>query len=231
MNMDRYYLQARLIPALLTAIPAVIFFHAIFNPKLEMLFPGLDLLTEGTSLSFSVALIFLWVQLSKLTGRSVFQRLIFSDELQMPTTNFLLYTDTFFTPETKRAIRKKIEDYFQLRLYNYRQERQQEINARKQICLAVSQIREQLRENKMLLRHNIDYGFFKSLISGSMLACFLCLAGWILGKSIYPLQQFSELFFILGVLYFLPVLFSRSIMQHFGHYYSKILYEQFLVNS
>ena len=230
MKMDRYYLQARLMPALLTAIPAVIFFHAFLSPGLQTLFPELDILTEGTSLSFSVALVFLWVQLSKLTGRSIFQRLIFNDELKMPTTNFLLYTDTFFTPETKRAIRKKIEDYFGLRLYNYRQERQQEINARKQICLAVSQIREQLRENKMLLRHNIDYGFFKSLISGSMLASLLCLAGMLFGRSFHPIGQFSELFLILGILYLIPVLFSRSIMQHFGHYYSKILYEQFLVN-
>lgn len=231
MNVDRYYLQARLIPALLTAIPALIFFHALLNPKLEILFSDMMLLTEGTGLSFSIALVFLWVQLSKMAGRSIFQRLIFEDELRMPTTNFLLYRDPYFTPETKRQIRKKIEDIFQLRLYNYKQEKQQELNARKQICLAVSQIREQLRQNQMLLRHNIDYGFFKNLISGSMLAFFLCVSGLLLGRINPAVHQFSELFMTLGSLYFIPLLFSRSIMMHFARYYGKILYEQFLMKS
>ena len=229
MNLDRYYLLARLIPALLTSIPALILYHALLMPKLEVLFSHMQLLTQGTGISFSIALVFLWVQLSKLTGRSIFQKLIFQDELQMPTTNFLLYTNTFFTPETKRKIRQKVEDHYQLRLYDFKKERQQELNARKQICLAVSQIREELRQNKMLLRHNIDYGFFKSLISGSLLASGLSLCGWLLSKFIPALLPFSELLLILGLLYFIPVLFCRSIMEHFGHYYSKVLYEQFLI--
>lgn len=229
MNFDRYYLQARIVPALLTIIPSLILFHSLLGPKLGALFSGIEVLTKGTGVSLSIALLFLWVQLSKLTGRIIFQRLIFQEELRMPTTNYLLQTNSYFTPETKRQIRIKIEICFQLHLYDYRKEQQQELNARKQICLAVSQIREHLRNNKMLLRHGIDYGFFKNLISGSLLAGIFCLAGIGLGQGIYVLEPYSDVFIVLAAIYLLPVLLSRSIMQHFGHYYGKILYEQFLI--
>lgn len=231
MNFDRYYLQARMVPALLTIIPALILFHSFLGPKLDTLFAGIEVLTKGTGVSLSIALVFLWVQLSKLTGRIIFQRLIFQEELNMPTTNYLLHTNPFFTPETKRQIRLKIENSFQLHLYDFRKEQQQELNARKQICMAVSQIREHLRNNKMLLRHGIDYGFFKNLISGSLLACIFCLAGLGLSHGFITLKPYTDVFSLLGFLYFLPVLLSGSIMRHFGHYYGKILYEQFLITT
>ncbi len=228
--MDRYFLQAHLMPAFLTAIPALVFYHALFSPPLEAVFANMQLLTQGTGLTFSLALVFLWVQLNKLGGRLVFQKLIFKDELQMPTTDHLLYRNNYFTPETKRLIRTKVESRFHLRLYTYKKEGKQEENARKQICLAVSQIREHLRNNKMLLRHNIDYGFFKNLISGSLLALLLSLAGLLLAAQLPLLKPFTSLFYLLSGLYSIPVVLSRSILRHFGHYYSKVLYEQFLVS-
>ena len=205
------------------------FYHALLNPQLEAAFTNTQLLTQGTGITFSVALVFLWVQLNKLGGRAIFQKLIFKNELRMPTTDYLLYRNPYFTPETKRLIRTKIESRFRLRLYTYKKEGWQEENARKQICLAVSQIRECLRDNKMLLRHNIDYGFFKNLISGSLLALLFSVAGVLLSAHLPMFSPFSTFFYIMAGIYLLPVLFCRSILKHFGHYYSKILYEQFLL--
>lgn len=228
--MDRYFIQAHLLPALLTSLPALVLYHALFNPQMEAAFAPMQLLTQGTGITFSVALVFLWVQLNKLGGRAIFQKLIFKNELRMPTTDYLLHRNSYFTPEIKRLIRNKIEARFQLRLYNFKKEGGQEENARKQICLAVSQIREHLRGNKMLLRHNIDYGFFKNLISGSLLGFSFSLAGVFLSPHLPLLSPFTSLFYGMAVIYLVPVLFCRSILTHFGHYYSKILYEQFLVS-
>lgn len=36
-----------------------------------------------------------------------------------------------------------------------------ELTCRKQVVTAVSQIRNSLRENKLLLQHNIEYGFLE----------------------------------------------------------------------
>ena len=230
MNQNRYFLQAILLPALLTAIPALILFNTLLGPEMKLLFQELPLLLKGTGISFSVALVFLWVQFNKLSGRVIFQKLIFKDELYMPTTNFLLYKSNYFTPEIKRLIRQRIEELFSLRLYNQKKERKHEINARKQICIAVSQIRELLRNNQMLLRHNIDYGFFKNLLSGCLPAFLLSLGGFIAADFLPVLLPFRSTFAAMTSLYLLPLLFCRSILQHFGHYYSKILYEQFLLS-
>lgn len=230
MSQNRYFLQAHLLPALLTAIPALIFFNTLMSPELKLFFMELPLLLKGTGLTFSVALVFLWVQLNKLSGRIIFQKLIFKGELYMPTTNYLLYKSSYFTPEIKRLIRLRIEALFSLRLYNQKKERKDEINARKQICIAVSQIRELLRNNQMLLRHNIDYGFFKNLLSGCLPAFLLSGIGFLAAEYLPELLPFKGTFAALTLIYLLPLLFCRSILRHFGHYYSKILYEQFLLS-
>ena len=229
MSQNRYFLQAHLLPALLTSIPALVFLYTLLSLELKLIFQELPLLLKGTGFTFSMALVFLWVQLNKLCGRVIFQKLIFKDELYMPTTNYLLYKNSYFTPEIKRLIRQRIEELFALRLYNHKKERKHETNARKQICIAVSQIRELLRNNQMLLRHNIDYGFSRNLLSGCLPAFLLSLGGFIAADLLPVLSPFQSTFAAMAGIYLLPLLFCRSILQHFGHYYSKILYEQFLL--
>ena len=44
------------------------------------------------------------------------------------------------------------------------------------IARVVGQIREMMRDNKMILQHNIEYGFFRNLLGGCVVASIISVA-------------------------------------------------------
>lgn len=228
MTVSAYYIRARLFPTILTVIPLLIFINTIvttlFYDSLKEIFSVLPFITH---LGLSAALLFLMVQINRLVAKEVFQRFYFQDEIRMPSTNHLLWTDTFFDNTIKEKIRLKIQSKFGLVLMTDVEESADEPKSRKQIVTAVSQIRNSLHDNKLLLQHNIEYGFFRNLLGGCLIAIAFSIAIIIYGfvKDEHSLKLTG---IALTILYFIPILFSKSIIKRFGNYYSKILYEQFL---
>lgn len=102
-----------------------------------------------------------------------------------------------------------------------------EAKSRKQIVTAVSQIRNALRDNKLLFQHNIEYGFFRNLVGGCVIAILCSIVLFLLGIfNNEPATKLTGL--VLLCIYIIPILFSKFLIKRFGNYYSKILYEQFL---
>jgi hypothetical protein len=228
MTLNSYYIRARLFPTILTIIPVIIFLNKIIAPfYYDTLKEALNILPLITNISLSTALLFLMVQINRLVSKEVFQRFYFKDEIQMPTTNHLLWSSVFFENSIKNKIRSKINDKYGIALMTQEEEKADEQNARKQVCIAVSQIRNSLRDNKLLLQHNIEYGFFRNLLGGCLIAVIFSIVILIYGftKEEIGLKITG---IILFVIYFIPILFSNPIIKRFGNYYSKILYEQFL---
>ncbi len=223
-----YFYRARLFPALITAIPLLVFINKIiaveYAAALKSIYDVLPLLTH---LGLSTAVIFLLVQINRLIAKEVFQRWYFKNELFMPTTNHLLISNTYYPAIIKNKIRDRIATKFQITLSNEVEEETDQNDARKLIALAVSQIRNVLRGNTMLLQHNIEYGFWRNLVGGSFIAViFSAIITW------YGYQNNLIDQMIVGIicliLFLLPVILSKTIIRLYGEYYSKILYEQFL---
>lgn len=72
----------------------------------------------------------------------------------------------------KEKLRAKIKEKYYIELYNQIDESQNLATSRKRVAFAVSQIRNSMRDNSLLLQHNIEYGFFRNLIGGCILADF-----------------------------------------------------------
>lgn len=228
MSIPNYYLRARLFPTILTAIPLLVFVNVIISSfyydKLTLIFSILPILTN---LGLSTALIFLMVQLNRFIAKEIFEKFYFQDELKMPTTNHLLWSDNFFDQTIKEKIHTKILSKFEIQIQNVNEEKSDELKSRKQIVTAVSQIRNTLRENKLLIQHNIEYGFFRNLIGGSVLAIIISISiltfGFLTAENNLKFIGMTFIF-----IYLIPILLSKLIIKRFGNYYSKILYEQFL---
>ena len=94
------------------------------------------------------------------------------------------------------------------------------------IARVVGQIRELLRNNKMLLQHNIEYGFFRNLVGGSVLACVFSIA-----LIIASFLQFNEMMkvtsIIMLVVYLLPIVFSKPLIKYHGRNYANVLFDQY----
>jgi len=186
-----------------------------------------DILPLVTHLGLSAAIIFLCVQVNRLLAKEIFQRFYFRDELYMPTTNHLLWTNNYYDIAVKKKIRDKVTTSFGINLLSSTEEDQDENKARKLILTGVSQIRIALRGNSMLLQHNIEYGFWRNLIGGSVLAVIFSVSiffyGWHNG-----LRDLKTIGIICFIVYSIPIILSKPIIKYFGRYYAKILYEQFL---
>jgi hypothetical protein len=226
--MNSYYLKARLFPTVLTSIPTIIIYNkfvaVIYREKLENLYTALPIITD---VIFSGAIIFLLVQINRFLSKEIFQRLYLEDEINMPTTNLLLKSNNELETSIKQKIEDKIKTKFDITLLSSNEEIADVARARKLIGTTVSQIRNVLRENSLLLQHNIEYGFFRNLIGGSFLAFVISL---IILFSSHCAGDIStrNLGIILTSIYFMPIILSKVIIDRYGKYYAKILYEQFL---
>jgi hypothetical protein len=225
---NTYFIRARLFPALLTSIPILFFANKTLAVKYADALTNIyTILPEIAHLVLSAALIFLLVQINRLVAKEVFQRFYFKDELYMPSTNYLLQNSTFYPLQIKNNIRSKIKEKFQIDLVDVESENTDENNARRIITMAVSQIRNSLRGNTMLLQHNIEYGFWRNLIGGSLVALIISIIILIYGCTQH-LSSHRSVGLICSIIYLLPVVFSSVIIRYYGKYYAKILYEQFL---
>lgn len=228
MIINSYYLKARLFPTVLTSIPAIILYNkfvaTIYHDKLENIYTALPTVTD---IILSSAIVFLHVQINRFFSKEIFQRHYFMDEINMPTTNLLLKSNSELEPSIKQKIENKIKSKFGIVLLTSIEESADEQRARKLIATSVSQIRNVLRENTLLLQHNIEYGFFRNFIGGSFLALLQSLI--IVFFSLFNGDIITTNFgLILTIIYFIPILLSKLIINIYGKYYSKILYEQFL---
>ncbi len=228
MAINIYYLKARLFPTVLTSIPAIILYNkfvsTLYHDKLEKIF---SLLPSLTDIILSSAIVFLLVQINRFLSKEIFQRLYFKDEINMPTTNILLKSNNELEVSIKQKIEEKIKTKFGIDLLSSTEESSNELRARKLITTVVSQIRNVLRDNSLLLQHNIEYGFFRNLIGGSFLALAISIIMLVLSFCTHDLTT-RNLGWILIIVYFIPLLFSKLIINRYGKYYAKILFEQFL---
>lgn len=226
--MNSYYFKARLFPTVLTSIPAIFLYNKlvapIYHSQLENIYAELPTITN---VIFSGAIIFLLVQINRLLSKEIFQRLYFRDEINMPTTNLLLKSNKELETSIKQKIEEKIRSMFNITLLPLIEESTDELRARRLIATTVSQIRNVLRDNSLLLQHNIEYGFFRNLAGGSFLAFLISIAILIYSQYTGDLVT-RNISIILSLIYFLPIILSKVIIDRYGKYYAKILYEQFL---
>lgn len=231
MKYDPYTIKARLFPAILTSIPLVAFYHLVIAPIFSAeLITIHSYLPLAANVSLSMALIFLMSQINRIISKEVFQLRYFQNEAKMPTTDYLLWAHPFFSNEFKQKIRNKISEKYGMDLLAADSEKDDEISARKSITGAVSQIRNSLRGNALLLQHNIEYGFVRNLIGGCAVSVLFALLLLILGywtQSTITMWLGAVFLFV----YSIPLTLSKYLMNRYGQYYCKILYEQFLTET
>lgn len=209
--MNQYYLKARLFPTILTVVPLLILVNNLIELYLHDTLSQInEILPWITNLGLSGALLFLMVQLNRFISKEVFQRIYFQEEIKMPSTNYLMWDNDFFTKSTKQTIYNKIQSRFNIRLLEEKEAESNEKRARKQIVIAVSQIRNLLRNNKLLLQHNIEYGFFRNLLGGCIFALIFSIGIFILGL-VSGSNALIITSCVLVFIYLNPVFFSSSL--------------------
>mgnify|MGYP006109061761 CR=1 FL=1 len=226
---DKYSLKARVLPAAFTIlIPLIIFNHFFTSPSLKNLLGAFKGSESISNISISLVLMFYLSQIARLIGKNMFEKRFFNDELKMPTTEFMLYSNNQYSDDYKERFASKVKSKFDITLYSKNLESTDEQTARKRIVEAMSSVRKDIFKNTFLLQHNIEYGAMRNTIGGSLIGLTICIINYIFFLYIVPVDFAVYSSAVLGVIYAIFILFSKSIINSYGKAYAKILFREFI---
>ena len=226
---NKYSFKARLLPAVFTILfPLIVFNHFYTSPELSRLLGAFQGSETITNLSISLILIFYLSQFARFIGKNIFEKLYFKEEMRMPTTQFMLFSDSQYTHDYKLRFAKEVKDRFSISLSTEQEELSDPITARKRIIEAMSSVRKYLFENKFLLQHNIEYGAMRNTIEGSLIGLIICVINSFFFYYIVKVDFAIYSSIVLGSIYLLILVFSKFIINFYGKSYAKILFQQFI---
>lgn len=172
-NKKLYEKRARLYPVIIaTLIPFglfVVFGSSVLNIYNELERVWNIIISVVPASLITAATVYGVKNLARSTSKALFQFPMFQeDESEMPTTEFLLYSNSMLSRQNKTLIRDKIKHDIGLVLLDEEQEKLHEREARQLIVDAVKQIRERTRGNQILFDYNCNLGFVRNFMGANV---------------------------------------------------------------
>ena len=168
----------------------------------------------------AVVFTYLMSQVCRFIGKFIFQHQIFNGEKDFPTTTFLLKNNKQYSDSFKEKIQEKMLSDFNINIY----QDDNEDEVKKRISEAVSFVRNKVKNGRLLLRHNIEYGFWRNFIGGATLSIFLSVFNCYFFYFYQYNKQAFIISFVILIIYLLPVILCKIFISNLGKNYAKILF-------
>lgn len=227
MKINSYTIIARLFPGIISVIPFFVLHFYFLRPSLGQFWGELLTLRVTSEITILAAFLFLFIQTSRYISKTLFEKIIFKNGLLLPSTNYLLYLDSHFSAEYTSLIRSKIKKDFKITLPSKQKEIEDDEKSRKRITEAVGHIRNKIGKGVLIGQHNAEYGFFRNLAGGAIIALIIS----IIDLSVFILS-FNEIALwisaVMVMIYILIILFSKKLIIISGNDYAKKLIEEYM---
>ena len=228
MKFDNYTLTARIFPAILCSAPFFVLHFFLLRPKLGEFWGELLGFKIASDITVTLVLLFTLTQLCRHISKTVFEERLFEGGRNLPTTSFLLHLNDHFSDEYTQRLHAKIASDFRINLPTSEQEQDDVLNARKLINEAIGLIRAKVRRGNLVGQHNAEYGFWRNLAGGSVIALLLSILNSIFFLFLsYNLTALS-VSLALMVIYFVFLVFAKSLIISSGNNYAKVLLQEYL---
>ena len=230
---DKYSLYARWYPSALLSLPFAAFIYPIGKANLDFMQSNLlcDIVGIVSSFVFcSSAMIVFYSDYVRNLGRKL-QLKHFQRSQRLPTTEFLLWSNSEFSDERKSLLHQAIKEDFNIKLLDKREEGNDEPKARQIIGEAVDLIRPKIKDGVHLLQYNIRFGFIRNLAAGSraiglpasLLFVLLSLI-WLHNQACLIVES------VLAGFYLWRVIKTEEMLDFFGEEYARVLFAEYLNN-
>jgi hypothetical protein len=221
----KYKIFARIAPALLICIPVLLLYILFIKPYIQDFLPDISGFLTTEDITIGGAFLYLLIHVNRLVSKSLFQ-----NESKFPTTELLLLNNKILPQQIKTKIRSKIQKLFEVDLFDQEEEAGNEEEARQVLGYAVAQIRDCTRDDAMIHRRNIEYGFTRNFLGGCIVAIVASFIGvaLVLVKIGFVYSPPLTTFILTLSIYLLPILFHKKILSKMASYYQQTLFEQFL---
>lgn len=221
MKVDEYTVHARIYPGLICSIPAFVLVAAFENETVTRVIRDVAAIEILGKFSVGVAVFVLLMQLSRFIGKDVFEVRLFNNELNFPTTDYLLASNSALSSEFKATLAQKIASEFGLQLPSLHEEQADEIDARNRVKDIVARIRASTSGAALVLQRNWEYGFARNLVGGSAIAAILSIVGFV----VYFRTVLGQLFGICTVIFVATLVAGPWLLRRYaGHYAKQVLY-------
>ena len=229
MKNNNYEIRARIFPAIITLLPMLLFSHFYLYKKIPDLLNSIVFSKVFSDVSILFVLLYVVIHTARFLSKKFLQDNLFQDELYFPTTTYLLYSDSKYTTDHKNKIRAKIEKDFNVKLPSQEYELKDENYVRKSIKEAIALIRNKVKNGHLLLQHNIEYGFVRNLVGGSLMAI-----PFSIFNIIFFSLNFNKIALVLSVILLLAYLViffcQKKVLTYFAYNYADILFNEYLTN-
>lgn len=227
--LNKYNITARIYPAIICSVPIFVLNYFLLSIHTADFLASVEGIKWVGGITLSVALTFLLAQAGRFVGKEIFEKIHFKDELYMPTTELLLHSDTTYSPEHKIKLHTKVLNDFGIQIRSFEQENQDIISARRIVVESVSMIRGKVKNGQLLLQHNIEYGFIRNLIGGSLLALYISILNLYIFGFFFPNRLGFYISLSVGLVYLFFVVVGRYLIGRYGFRYAKILIQEYLL--
>lgn len=220
---NKYNIQARIYPTILCAIPILLFQYFFLNQEISNFLDFLGNLKFAGDITISVVILYFISQINRFISKTYFEK----EEIYMPTTDLLLLSNSEYSKEYKQKIYQKLEKDFNLQTPTTKDQKENELNSRKRIAEIMSLTRKKVGTGKLLLQHNIEYGFWRKFIGGSIWAILFS------GINIYfSFMQLNKPILIVSImlliLYLIILILNKFIIGKTGKMYARVLIQEYM---
>ncbi|MCF7864947.1 MAG: hypothetical protein K9M11_00375 [Candidatus Pacebacteria bacterium] len=229
MKFNKYNLVARVYPAVLCSLPILVLNYFLLESYLGNFFTTVEGYKLAGGVTLSVVLVYFFAHVGRFVGKEVFEKIHFRDEVDMPTTRVFMHSDKTYTSEQKAILYSKVSSEFGITLCTIQEEIDNEERARRLIVDCALLIRGRVKDGRLLLQHNIEYGFARNLLGGATVAVFISVVNLLLFGYFVPEPVAYYLSLTLAFMYMLVMMVGRRVIDRYGYRYAKILIQEYLL--
>lgn len=221
-----YFMKARLAPTALAAPPILLMLNTLVDVQASQWMDTSSMLMLFGKGTLAAAITYFMVMINRTIAVEIFQRHIYRDELNFPTSRWLLASNNEMGAEYRQRIWQKVKEDFALDLPPATMGDSTEVLRHNSEVVGL--IRQFVGNPPKLLRFNIEYGFFRNLIGASLP---VLLAGAV-NVYLNQIDLLPDWAFRLTVAYMiiaaLLIGLSRQIIDRYGVYYARVLFQSYL---
>lgn len=230
MKFDSYFIIARLFPGILSGMPLFVLHFFFLRPKLGEFWETLLGVRFVSDITVSLVFLIAFVLLSRYISKELFEKRIFKNGSQLPTTDWLLYSNSQYSSQYKQKVHEKVRSDFGVNIPTQVEETQDQLSSRKVIDEAVSLIRAKVGKGRLVNQHNAEYGFWRNCAGGSLLGLFLSIANVIVFSRIQLDKTGLWISAVLGFVYLLHLISAKRLIVSHGQDYAKVLIQEYMAS-